>query len=281
MSFFSNPIVICSIVASSIVFLLIIVVVICCKRSSDKEREELKMISEEIESDMCEESVSCAGDDKIEEVLTKMQEALDVKQEHAVSFEQEQEENAIISYQELLASFGNNGNIDIDSIQVFDDELDGKVEISDFNKEIIDAYQNENLDNEIYKFQNDYSSQELPIDVPTSLDESIDFNSIVENYNFSDEVSFNDVESLDTVSFDNVESLDDVQIDLPQNSNEVYEAKHVVGNHKFKSSEIISPVYGIINKTTDYGVINKKDEVEEIIFDDESFQLICILKIVL
>lgn len=269
MNFLSNPIFICGIVAGGIIFLLVIVVVICCKRSSDKEREELKMISEEIESDMCEESVSSVGDDKIEEVLTKMQEALDVKEEHAVSFEQEQEENAIISYQELLASFGSKGNIDVDSIQVFDDELDGRVEISDFNKEIIDAYQSESLDNEIYKFQNDFSSQELPVEIPESLEAPIDFNSVAMDYNFSDEASFASDESLDSVSFDNVEVLDEVQVDLPQDTNEVYEARHVVGNHKFKSSEIISPVYGIINDKTDYGIVSNKDDAEEIIFDDD------------
>lgn len=231
MNLFSNPIVMCSVIALGIVFLLVLVVVICCKRNTDKEREELKTLSEEIESNtVLENEASAFSDDKIESVLSKMQEALDLREESAVSFEQEQEENAIISYQELLQSLGAKSSIDVDAIEVYDDELDNQIEISDFNKEIIDAYQNESLDREIYRFQNDYSSQEIPME-------------------FSDEKP--------VMNFD---------VSLEEDfapKEDVYEAKHVVG--KFKRSEYISPVYGIMNEDN----TPKVDEVEEIIFDDD------------
>lgn len=235
----SNPMIICGAIALGIVLLLVLVVIICCVRSSKKEREELKLLSEEIDmgAPIVESSTS---DDKIENVLSKMQEALDLKEETSVSFEQEQEENAIISYQELLASLGAKSSIDVDAIEVYDDELDNQIEISDFNKEIIDAYQNESLDREIYQFQNDFSSEEMPMEfVPEEAP--------VMNF---------DISTLEP------EEVIEVQEEAPVQ--EVYEARHVVGNHKFKSSEFISPVYGRMKEPV-------KDEVEEIIFEDDSF----------
>lgn len=242
MNLFSNPIVMCSSIALGIVFILVIVVVFCCKKSSDKEREELKALSEEIEANTVEESeVSTFSDDKIESVLSKMQDALELKEENSVSFEEEQEENAIISYQELLESLGAKSSINVDAIEVYDDELDNQVEISDFNKEIIDAYQNESLEREIYRFQNDYSSQEMPIE-------------------FSDEKP---VMNFQSVELDNNVEQEPVYEAKRVEEEPVYEARHVVG--KFKKSEIISPVYGIVS---DKAPVSKVEEVEEIIFDD-------------
>lgn len=238
MSLFNNPIVLCGSIAAGIVFLLVVVVVICCKKSAADEREELKALSEEIEADLDEPVVESVEEQKIENVLSKMQEALDMKEENPITFEQEQEENAIISYQELLNSLGAKSSIDIDSIELYDDELDNQIEISDFNKEIIDAYQNENLDREIYRFQNDYSSENLASEI---VDETP-----VMNFDFS---------------ADNIEFIEEPETE------EVYEARHVVSNmsKKFRRTEVISPVYGIINEEQ---VVNKPEEVEEILFDD-------------
>lgn len=243
MNLFNNPIVLCGSIALGIILVLVIVVVICCKKSAANEREELKALSEEIEADLGEEIVESVEDQKIENVLSKMQEALEMKEETPISFEQEQEENAIISYQELLSSLGAKSSIDIDSIEVYDDELENQIEISDFNKEIIDAYQNENLDREIYNFQNDYSSEALPTEV---LEETP-----VMNFDFSAE---------------NIEFIDEPE-EKVEVQEEVYQARHVVSNmpKKFRSSDVISPVYGIIDETH---VAPKHEEVEEIIFDD-------------
>ena len=233
----NSPIIMCGLIALGIVFLLVMVVIICCKRSSDKEREELKELSLEIEAETIDESVSTVDDAKIENVLSKMQEALEVKEENSVSFEEEQEEHAIISYQELLASLGAKSSIDIDSIELCDDELDNKVEISDFNKEIIDAYQNESLDREIYRFQNDYSSEGLAINEAEPE---------VPVMNFSEDV---------------VETQPE-EVVIPVEP--VYQARH--SEHKFRSSEFISPVYGVVNNN----VVTPKvdEEVEKIDFDD-------------
>ena len=77
MSILSNPIILCASVALGIILILVIVVVICCKRSADIEREELKELSQEIEADLTEEIVPDPDQEKIENVLSKMQEALE------------------------------------------------------------------------------------------------------------------------------------------------------------------------------------------------------------
>jgi hypothetical protein len=255
----SNPMIMCGAIALGIVLLLVIVVVICCKRSAKNEREELKAISEEIEAgiDVVEDNSS---DAKIESVLSKMQEAIEMKEEHPVTFEQEQEENAIISYQELLASLGAKSSIDVDSIEVYDDELDNRIEISDFNKEIIDAYQNESLDREIYQFQNDYSSEEMPMEFVPEETPVMNFQNISE-------------EVLDVQAADAIDDIQEVY-EARHGEKDYYEAKDVVETRKFKSSDFISPVFGIMNNDRSIDKIdmdNSIDDVEEIIFDDDSF----------
>ena len=239
----SNPMIICGAIALGIVLLLVLVVVICCLRSSKRERDELLELSEEIDN-----GVDIVPDDKseakIESVLSKMQEAIEMKEETSVSFEEAQEENAIISYQELLASLGAKSSIDVDAIEVYEDELDNQIEISDFNKEIIDAYQNESLDMEMHQFQYDLSSEEMPMEFVPEETPVMNF----QNYAVEPE------------------EVIEVQSEVP--TQEVYEAKHVVGNHKFKSSEFISPVYGIMKNEP---IKETSEEIEEIIFEDDSF----------
>lgn len=237
MNFFNNPIVICGLIAFSIVLLLVIVVIVCCKRSEKKERLELMNLSEEIDASVDEVNEP----DMIEDVLSKMQEVLDSKEEKVSSFEEEQEENAIISYQELLNSLGTN-KIDIDALGIYDDELENQIEISDFNKEIIDSYQMEDLQREYYNFQNDYSNGPMAIESSSETP----------------------VMNLD-VSFDNVEFVDDSKSDELSLSNNV-----INGSKKFKKTEIISPVYGIVNNEVEKVVDISDDMIEEIIFDDDS-----------
>lgn len=244
MSIFSNPVVLCGLIALGIVLILVIAVVICCKKGSYDEREELKLLSEEIEADAV--SVSLDSDDGICDVLLKMQEALDVKESVPCSFEQEQEENAIISYKELLDSFGGNSSLNLDAIDLYEDEMENQIEISDFNKEIIDAYQNENLEKEIYNFQNDYSSEPLQFEIANEV------NSIM-NFDFSEE-------NIEVVDKNNCSEHDNI---LELKNNVVSDNSY----KKFKRTEIISPVYGIINDSFEKSSIS--EDVEEILFEDD------------
>ena len=52
MNILNNPILMCGLIAFGIILLLVVVVIICCKRSNYNEREELKMISDEIDADL-------------------------------------------------------------------------------------------------------------------------------------------------------------------------------------------------------------------------------------
>lgn len=254
MSFFSNPIVLCGLIALGIILILIVAVIVCCKVGSDKEREELKALSEEIEADFSnDEEVSAVGEDNIENVLSKMQEALEMKEEVSPSFEQEQEENAIISYQELLNVLGGKGSIDVDSIELYDDELENQVEISDFNKEIIESYQNESLDREIYRFQNDYSSQPLQVEINN---EEIDN---IMNYRIDEESISNAIDC--QLSEENVDYVDEF-------NNKEVELKNIDSYKKFKRTEIISPVYGIISENKSVVKPSVSEEIEEIVFED-------------
>ncbi|MBP3921076.1 MAG: hypothetical protein J6D28_05885 [Bacilli bacterium] len=241
MNLFNNPIIICGFIAMSIIFILIIVVVICCKRSESKEREELMALSEEIDSSTNE----IEQPDKIEDVLSKMQEVLDSKEEIATTFEEEQEENAIISYQELLDSLGTD-KINVDTIGVYEDELENQIEISDINKEIIDSYQENELKREVYNFQNDYSTSVIPIETE-SLNETPTMNLETEK--------------------ENVEFFEEPQKEVLNLNNNIA----VSGTKKFKKTKIISPVYGIVNNEVEKQIDNTYDDiVEEIVFDDDS-----------
>lgn len=254
MNILNNPILMCGLIALGIIVLLVIVVIICCKRSNYNEREELKMISDEIDADLNEIEVT-EEPDELEGVLMKMQEALESQEENSFSFEQEQEENAIISYQELVSSLGGSNSINLDALELYDDELDNQIEISDFNREIIDAYQNESLDREIYKFQNDFANESLQVEI------SEDPMSPVMNFDISEDI----------LSSSNVEFIDENELVEEIVQNEVYEVKSNIvsdnGVKKFKRTEIISPVYGIIN---DSCIVNRneKEDIEEIVFDD-------------
>ena len=97
----------------------------------------------------------------------------------------------------------------------------------------------------IYNFQNDYSSQEMPMDLSLEEAPSIDIQSI-------------DVDSIGDIVVED-------EIDFSEEKEEpVYQARHVVGNNKFRSSEIISPVYGIVKEKP-----IEKEDVEEIILEED------------
>jgi hypothetical protein len=304
MSLLTNPIVLCASIALGIVLLLIIVVVICCKRGSLTEREELMAISDEIESNNISQIET--SEDRIDDVLTKMQENLEAKDAVTANFEDQQEENAVISYQELLNSLGAKSNIDVDNIELFEDELEGQIEISDINKKIIDAYQNEDLDREIYRFQNDYSNEGLATDVVRDVPSFDDFS---KNISYVDEDNFSSLSNEEFVNnfSDNKEVVSDTEMvyDFAEGkiisndvkneydfSNDVKDEygfddskvqdssvmmnsvpqsrveKNNYTNRKFRSSDFISPVYGRMEKR----IIEQQrvDEVEEIIFEDDS-----------
>ena len=138
---------------------------------------------------------------KLEEILQKMQEDIDLKPEDVVKkFEEEQEEKAIISYQELV-----------------DNVKSGKIEVIDDEESNINFVESLNLD----------VANEPIMEIS------------------EDEVSVTPQMVKDAIENITVSSIKE-------------EPK------KFKKSEFISPVYGIMNEKVEYPTIKKTENMLDI-----------------
>lgn len=113
-----------------ILFLLIINIILVIYCMNAKKRKQIKEDFLEIEKSMDVEEVE-PHSEELNNIIDKMQKDMEVKPEEVVAnFEKEQEENAIISYQELLECVKNN------KIQVIEDDP-GEVDyVSQLEKEI-------------------------------------------------------------------------------------------------------------------------------------------------
>lgn len=165
---------------------------------NDKKRRKIKndfIQAEKIEEEMKSEEKSNISTE-LEAILNKMQQDIDTKPEDVVKkFEQEQEDNAIISYQEL-----------IDNVKA------GKIDVVDEEESEIDYVQELNIDLNKEPIMNTITQGEDVVtpDMIKSAVENISISSIKE------------------------------------------EPK------KFKKSEFISPVYGIVNNTVESNSNNKE-----------------------
>jgi len=117
--------------ASIIVFLLIISIILTIIASNRNKRKQIKedFVKAEIESNNTEEEKPVS--EELEKLINQMKQDMEVRPEEVVArFEQEQEEKAIISYQELVDSV-KKGKIqtiddeqsDIDFVQALQDEI--------------------------------------------------------------------------------------------------------------------------------------------------------------
>ena len=102
-----------------IIGLIVLTSILLILASNDKKRRQIK--NDYVEAEKIEEELNKKEDsvvtNKLEEILQKMQEDIDLKPEEVVKkFEEEQEEKAIISYQELV------DNVKSGKIEVIDDE---------------------------------------------------------------------------------------------------------------------------------------------------------------
>lgn len=180
------------------IVLIIIVTILFIVISNQKNRKKIKddfVEAEKVESELesIEESEKSG---ELENILKKMQEDVNVKPEDVVKkFEQEQEENAIISYKELV------DNVNSGKIEAIEDEESGE-----------------------------------------------DF---VEKLNLEDsEPILSTVEEESAVTPEMIKEA----IESISNSSVKDEQK------KFKNSEIISPIYGVIDNNFEYPKVKKFDE---------------------
>ena len=107
------------------------------KELEQEEVQEINRVEEPIQKEEIKEQKFEEKKSEIEEMLEKMQEDLDKKPEDVVTnFENEQEEKAIISYQELLDSIKEKSP----KVEVVDDELEYRQE-KEMNKKLNETIQ--------------------------------------------------------------------------------------------------------------------------------------------
>lgn len=116
-----------------IIGLIILTSILLIIATNDKKRRKIK--NDFVEAEKVEEELNKKEDsvvsNKLEELLQKMQEDIDTKPEDVVrKFEEEQEEKAIISYQELI------DNVKSGKIEVIDDEESDVNYVENLNLEV-------------------------------------------------------------------------------------------------------------------------------------------------
>ena len=174
-----------------------------------------------------------------ESILSKMQEDLTKRDEKQIlEFEQDQEENAIISYQELLKANGK---------EISKDET--KFDLNDFFEELVDKTKKS------YNLSDINKTGDLSI---ITIDDDME-----EQNNF--ESGFDIQKPVEEINNINSESstpmLEHIDIDKKNKKDK-----------KFKVSEFISPIYGRIETKLDYPTIPSEDKSQKSISelkDDE------------
>lgn len=183
-----------------IIGLLILNTILLIVATNQRNRRKIK--NDFVQAEKVEEELEKVEDTKIsnelEDILKKMQEDMDVTPEDVVrKFEEEQEEKAIISYQELV------DNVKAGKIEVVDDE-------------------------------------ESEINFVEGLDVMDESEPVISTIETKEEVTPEMVkEAIETISNESVKE----------------EPK------KFKQSEFISPVFGVMNSNVEYPTVKKNENV--------------------
>lgn len=186
-----------------IIGLIVLTCILSILAANAQKRRKIK--NDFIEAEKVEEELNKPEEsvmsNKLEEILQKMQEDMDVKPEDVVrKFEEEQEEKAIISYQELV------DNVKAGKIEVVDDD------VSDVNY--------------VESLNLDVSNEPI---MQISEDESLVTPQMVK----------------DAVETINVSAVKE-------------EPK------KFKKSEIISPIFGVMEENFEYPKVKKTENILDI-----------------
>ena len=186
-----------------IIGLIVLTCILSILAANAQKRRKIK--NDFIEAEKVEEELNKPEEsvmsNKLEEILQKMQEDMDVKPEDVVrKFEEEQEEKAIISYQELV------DNVKAGKIEVVDDD------VSDVNY--------------VESLNLDVSSEPI---MQIEEDESLVTPQMVKD-------------AVETINISAVKE----------------EPK------KFKKSEIISPIFGVMEENFEYPKVKKSENILDI-----------------
>ena len=186
-----------------LIVLVIIATILFIITSNQRNRRKIKddyIEAERVEAEL-EKIEETPQSSELEDILKKMQEDIDLKPEDVVKkFEEEQEEKAIISYQELV-----------------DNVKSGKIEVIDDDQSDVNFVENLEID----------------------LNEEPIISTIEEESSVTPEML---KEAIQTISESSVKE----------------EPK------KFKNSEFISPIYGVMENKLEYPTVKKSETVLDI-----------------
>lgn len=226
------------------------------EKIDDKEIEE--RIDEEHKKNIDEE-IKDNDNEEIKEILTEMKDNKEVDPEEVVrNFEEEQEAQSIISYQELVNVVKNREND-------FDDELESRplTTVSDFIKK-------------------DKSSTVEPEENVLAMIEKLDKNSkkkTGEDLDSIEELVKDKKETLES----KVEEIETLEVPVKKEKKSVKQDSltEIPDEGKFKKTEVISPVYGRIKEKNkiDYPKVEKfsrgaKKKTDDQKLDDELMQAV-------
>ncbi len=199
------------------------------------DEEEIKERIDKEHEEVIEETMEEIDNEEMVDILQNLKEAREVKPEDVVrQFEQEQEAQSIISYQELVDVVKNRD-------KDFEDELESKplATVSDFLPEVP---KEENKDSDMAKLIEELGQPKEPVEIE-ELEKNIEI----------------------------PPSLDEEDDDIAAAKAMVREAlkKEIPSDGKFKKTELISPVFGRITEEPEdsYPTVKKfthEDEVEAI-----------------
>lgn len=194
------------------------------EKIDDKEIEE--RIDEEHKKDI-EEEIKDNDNDELKEILSGMKDSNEVNPEEVVrNFEEEQEAQSIISYQELVNAVKNREN-------EFDDELESRplATVSDFIKK---------------DKKNEIEPEANVLDMIQQLDKAK-----------KDKIEIEDVENEDT-EIEDIEVLE-VFEPIKDESGEKEIVVEIPEEGRFKKTDVISPVFGRIQEKNkiDYPKVEK------------------------
>lgn len=185
-----------------IIVLVIVATILSIIVSNQKNRKKIKddyVQAERVDAEL-EKIEETPQSSELENILKKMQEDIDLKPEDVVKkFEEEQEEKAIISYQEL-----------VDNVKA------GKIEVIDDEESNVNFVESLNL-------------EEAQEPITTVLEESSVTPEMVK-------------EAIENISVSSIKE----------------ETK------KFKNSEFISPIYGIMEQNLEYPKVKKTENILDI-----------------
>lgn len=186
-----------------IIGLIILTSILLILATNERKRRKIK--NDFIQAEKIEEELSQIKDkpvnNELEEILRKMQEDIDVKPEDVVKkFEEEQEEKAIISYQEL-----------VDNVKA------GKIEVVDDEESDINYVETLNID------MNQEPIMEISSEEPEITPQMV--KDVIENIS----------------------------------SSSIKEEPK-----KFKKSDFISPIYGIMDEKLEYPTVKKTENILDI-----------------